>query len=777
MDDEQKKKRNKQKAAAERKRYRNLPPEKVAERNAKRRARAARARALRDARKANETLQKSRDEGGINPGAANTSTRDSTRKTSFCSNCESVQDVTVHESGTAFCEECGGEILEESGGREPDACALNSSTVRGSNAPSGHSTPATDSAPASSAPSDCRVRELSHAFAASQKEKVFSKSDLGFDVEPSPILSRHYAVACIKPNSQAERHNVRVGDLLWKVKDRRAATFSHPDDVRNCFSAERRPLSLTFVPKDKVQIFLDLIACIASTRNQCPVPPLTLASSQTREVSSERRADEEDDIESLASDDDCNDTNDLGGGADGLRGLNLSPIPEEREISRSDSFDKSDDENNSTLEEDHAEYTRLGPTASTSVRFAESTDKGRENYCGRDDDSEDDLSPREDAEASITGVGYSQADISFSLFSHNGDDELNTTEANQSFLEPAAYPFSVDIPYLRPLFDQPANTKAWKAAVWEPFYEKRHEDDFNWEDNKLINEAYPKRLPKKQYGQINVPQGILQDLVDPDSDDCTEKNRLLILNFWRSSSPEFQRKLLAYLKEKIYKKPTVDNTPLPGSSYEQEVMRRRGGKVSHRAIIASTADDESLLEELLRESYCGAKNKKSTKRRVGEAARTTAQLNDGTARRLEEVAEKAVNKLVESYRADPDANIKGEKGIAVLRWGNVNEPLLRGGRHLRGVGEKNRERRKGVHMNIQTSDEDAARKILGKRRIEQLSSGNNVLTFNNQACAELSERRKRPRMADAKKTIEGAETMSSAGNAEGGPKLYHGGIG
>ena len=59
-------------------------------------------------------------------------------------------DITVHESGTAFCDECGGEISEESGGREPhcDTGTFNSSTVRDSNVSSGCSVSDSDSAPA-----------------------------------------------------------------------------------------------------------------------------------------------------------------------------------------------------------------------------------------------------------------------------------------------------------------------------------------------------------------------------------------------------------------------------------------------------------------------------------------------------------------------------------------------------------------------------------------------------------------------------------------------------
>lgn len=101
------------------------------------------------------------------------------------------------------------------------------------------------------------------------------------------------------------------------------------------------------------------------------------------------------------------------------------------------------------------------------------------------------------------------------------------------------------------------------------------------------------------------------------------------------------------------------------------------------------------------------------------------------------------------------------------------------GRRRKGVGEKNRERTKGYRINIQATNEEGAelaRRLIGKRKLKMLSSGNNVLTFNNNACAELSEKRKRPRMANAQKTIEGAETLNSQ-DKETGVKVYHGGVG
>mmetsp|Transcript_35184 Transcript_35184/g.71229 ORF Transcript_35184/g.71229 Transcript_35184/m.71229 type:complete len:461 (-) Transcript_35184:3381-4763(-) len=319
--------------------------------------------------------------------------------------------------------------------------------------------------------------------------------------------------------------------------------------------------------------------------------------------------------------------------------------------------------------------------------------------------------------ASWASPGLESVASDFAEDSLDGDEELT-------------YPLSVERSYLKAFFK---DKDIMNETVWNPIFSDPPPIDFNWDDKAQICNTFKPRHPRKKYGQRQIPQALIQDVVDPQCEEATQANRLVVVNLWRCLSPSQQKEFFAYLRENIFARPSVNNDPLPASDYAEEVARRsdNGSTSSVRPLaMASAADTDAALENLVKRSHSSKHTKKRRDRKIGEPVRTNAQILDKTTRKQIRKLEAAAFNVYKTTTIAEGAVVSTLYNSVTVNKTNAQDPRIGGGRHRTGEGEIGFEKRRGYHYVVTCRSRQEAEDTIGAEKLREYSEFPNTCEFN-----------------------------------------------
>ena len=593
----------------------------------------------------------------------------------------------------------------------------------------------------------------------------------------------HFQVAEVLPGSEASRRKVKCGDTILTIGALRVDTFDGEVDILRYLDGHRRPVQLTFLPSD-VPVLSDGAAAgprlHVRVNERGHVPPKPLPPNQSGVVAvAGDIASSGPDMPAIV----CSYA--LVGSCSGL------PC----DIIRCQSAG-CDKELHHPCQGDYMKEFLPPPF---DFPFGKPPRHLCPQHCREYCDMVSTsvlMSPQATAAAIAAGSSekYNAIASPNSLASHSlaspGLQSLGSEMADLSFdedgqCEELHYPLTVRRSYLEAFFKNP---EAMDETTWNPVYSDPPPIEFNWEDSSLIHKTFKPRRPKTKYGQRQVPQALIQDVIDPDDDAATDANRLIVINLWRSLPPAEQKNFFNYLRENIFARPTINNDPLPASDYAEEVARRSDETLApaDRPLhIASAADTDDALQELVHRSFSSKHAKKRKDRKLTEPVKSNAQMMDKTTRRQIRRQETATFNVYKATTVAPAAGVTALFNTVTVSRTDAQDPLIAGGRHRKGVGEIGFEKLRGFHYVVTCRNREEAAAVIGEKKLREYSKGNNTCTFNTYDADATSngspaktanggfyrkqqERRKRPRPKGLSTTKKNAKKASSRARREDG---------